>query len=84
MRTLLDLYNNERGYVRVYADGSGFGYELLRYAPAPMNDLFEHMSGYPSIVDASAAAQHQLSSLQQARSAGRKRTLRAVRARRRS
>ena len=72
MRTLVDLLNGERGYVRIYAELSGFSYELSTYLPRPMADLFERMSGYPSVGDACVAAQYQLSSVHQARRLPRK------------
>jgi hypothetical protein len=65
MRTLLDLLDDERGYVRIFSDRDGFGYELSTYDPTPITDLFERMSGYRSQHDASIAAQHQLSSIHQ-------------------
>jgi hypothetical protein len=60
MRTLLDLLNNERAYVRIYVDPAGFGYEKATYAPRPIGDLFDRMNGYPSIDSAREAAQLQL------------------------
>jgi hypothetical protein len=67
MRTLLDLLNDERGYVRIFKELDGFAYELSTYAPAPVGDLFERMDGYDSIADARAAAQFQLSAAGQIR-----------------
>jgi hypothetical protein len=67
MRTLLDLLNDERGYVRIFKKLDGFAYELSTYAPPPVGDLFERMDGYDSIADARAAAQFQLSAAGQAR-----------------
>ena len=63
MRTLVDLLNDERGYVRIYAEREGFGYELSTYVPRPIADLFERMSGYASVGAACEAAQFQLSSI---------------------
>ena len=65
MRTLVDLLNDERGYVRIYAELEGFGYELSTYVPRPSADLFERMSGYASVGAACEAAQFQLSSIHQ-------------------
>jgi hypothetical protein len=76
MRTLLDLLNDERGYVRIYAEPSGFGYELSTYARQPIGDLFERMTGYDSIAAAREAGQLQLSA------AGRVKRVRTRRARR--
>ena len=67
MRTLLDLLNDERGYVRIFKALDGFAYELSTYAPAPVGDLFERMDGYDSIADAREAAQFQLSAAGQIR-----------------
>jgi hypothetical protein len=61
MRTLVDLLNDDRGYVRIYVDqGGGFGYERSTYTPAVIGDLFDRMHGYDSINHALAAAQLQL------------------------
>jgi hypothetical protein len=57
--------NDDAGYVRIFAEGDGFGYELSTYRPRPMADLFQRMSGYPSIGDACRAAELQLSSVRQ-------------------
>jgi len=59
--------NGERGYVRIYAERDGFGYELSTYLPRPLPDLFERMSGYASIGAACEAARYQLSSIHQGR-----------------
>lgn len=67
MRTLVDLLNDDRGYVRIYSERGGFGYELCTYLPRPTVDLFERMSGYASIGAACEAARYQLSSIHQAR-----------------
>ena len=74
MRTLVDLLNCELGYVRIYADRDGFGYELSTYSPLPTPDLFEQMDGYTSMTDACEAAQYQLSAIQQPRRRRRKRS----------
>jgi hypothetical protein len=75
MRTLLDLLTDERGYVRIYAEPSGFGYELSTYALQPIGDLFERMTGYASIAAAREAAHLQLSATGQVkRMTGRRRT----------
>jgi len=76
MRTLVDLLNDERGYVRIYADLTGFSYELSTYLPRPMADLFERMSGYQTLDDAAAAAQFQLVSIHQPLRRSYKRTRR--------
>jgi hypothetical protein len=60
MRTLVDLLNNDSGYVRIYADQAGFGYDRSTYTPEPIDDLFDRMSGYPSISNAREAAALQL------------------------
>jgi hypothetical protein len=67
MRTLLDLLNDERAYVRIYADPAGFGYEKATYAPRPIGDLFDRMNGYSSIDSAREAAQLQLLALRSTR-----------------
>ena len=61
MRTLLDLLNDERGYVRIFKELDGFAYELSTYAQPPVGDLFERMDGYDSIGAVREAAQFQLS-----------------------
>ena len=61
MRTLVDLLNDDRGYVRIYVDqGGGFGYERSTYSPVVIGDLFDRMSGYDCVNHALAAAQLQL------------------------
>jgi hypothetical protein len=60
MRTLVDLLNNDSGYVRIYADQAGFGYDRATYSPQPIGDLFDCMNGYPSVGNAREAAQLQL------------------------
>jgi hypothetical protein len=65
MRTLVDLLANDHGYARIFAELEGFSYELSTYVPTPISDLFERMEGYPSVTDAFAAAEIQLSSVQQ-------------------
>ena len=76
MRTLLDLLNDERGYVRIYQEQEGFGYELSMYVQHPMADLFERMNGYVSISAAREAARYQLSAANQVKRPSRKRTRR--------
>jgi hypothetical protein len=76
MRTLLDLLNDDSAYVRIYADPAGFGYEKSAYAPPPIGDLFDRMSGYSSIDSAREAAQLQLLAL---RSTKRRRKYTTVR-----
>jgi hypothetical protein len=76
MRTLVDLLSDDRGYVRIFAEAEGYGYELSTYQPLPIADLFERMCGYPSVVAASEAAHLQL------RAAGRVKSLRRRRPRR--
>ena len=61
MRTLLDLFNDEPGYVRIYKEQDSFGYELSTYVQQPMADLFERMNGYDSLAAAREAARFQLS-----------------------
>jgi len=61
MRTLLDLLNDERGYVRIFKELDGFAYELSTYVPPTVDDLFARMDGYDSIADVREAAQFQLS-----------------------
>jgi hypothetical protein len=73
MRTLVDLLNDERGYVRIYAEPDGFGYQLSTYATRPMADLFERMGGYPSIGAACEAARYQLSATHQVKRLGARR-----------
>lgn len=57
---LVDLLNDDSGYVRIYADPSGFGYECSTYQPSTIGDLFDRMTGYATIGNARAAAQLQL------------------------
>jgi hypothetical protein len=64
MRTLVDLLNDERGYVRVFAERDGYGYEVAHYLPRLTADLFQQMSGFPSLDAAREAARYQLSSAQ--------------------
>jgi len=35
MRMLIDLFDNEHGYARIFAEKEGFGYELSTYRPLP-------------------------------------------------
>jgi hypothetical protein len=65
MRTLIDLFNNESGYARIFAEREGFGYELTTYQPRTVSDLFERMSGYDSHEAAAEAARQQLASVHQ-------------------
>jgi hypothetical protein len=60
MRTLVDLLNDELGYVRIFAEPGGYAYELSTYRPRPIADLFERMGGYASLGAASEAARYQL------------------------
>jgi hypothetical protein len=60
MRTLVDLLNDDRGYVRIFAEPRGFGYEKSTHRPATTDDLFDSMSGYPSMEKALEAARLQL------------------------
>ena len=60
MRTLVDLLNDERGYVRIFSEQSGFGYEKSAHGSTPFRDLFDRMSGYDSVESAVRAAQFQL------------------------
>ena len=76
MRTLLDLLNDERAYVRIFKESEGFGYELSTYQQQPIRDMFERMAGYDSVAAAREAAHLQLSAAGQVR---RARTRRARR-----
>jgi len=76
MRTLLDLVNDERAYVRIFKELEGFGYELSTYERQPMGDLFERMDGYDSVAAAREAAHFQLSAASQVRRARTRRRLR--------
>lgn len=73
MRMLIDLLNNDLGYARIFSERDGFGYELTTYRARPTPDLFERMSGYASAETALEAAQQQLASIKQLKSATRKR-----------
>ena len=73
-RTLVDLLDSEHGYVRVYSTADGFGYEVLAYRERPLPDLFERMSGYATLLEASEAARRQLAVLQPAPARGRRKT----------
>jgi hypothetical protein len=66
MRMLIDLFDNEHGYARIFAEKEGFGYELSTYRPLPIPDLFGRMSGFSSPEAACEAAKHQLASIKQA------------------
>jgi hypothetical protein len=63
MRTLVDLLNDETGYVRIYADHTGYGYERSTYAPHTIGDLFDRMNGYACMATARDAARLQLKAL---------------------
>ena len=73
MRTLVDLLNDDEGYVRIFADPVGFAYEKSTYTPVPTRDLFDRMGGYESITNAREAAQLQLLALRPARRRARRR-----------
>ena len=79
MRTLLDLLNDERAYVRIFKELEGFGYELSTYEQQHMRDLFERMDGYDSIAAAREAAHFQLSAAGQVRRARSRRRIRVRR-----
>lgn len=79
MRMLVDLLNNDHGYVRIYQDREGFGYEVSAYSPRPIADLFHRVGGYASVSDACSAAQQQLSAVHQPPRRRRIRTHRRVR-----
>lgn len=64
MRTLVDLLNDEKGYVRIFVDQGSFGYEKSAYAPEH-SDLFDRMVGYTSMDNAREAALLQLRVAQQ-------------------
>jgi hypothetical protein len=72
MRTLVDLLNDDRGYVRIYVDQGGFGYEKSTYTPLTIGDLFDRMGGYASISTVREAAQLQLQALRPIRRRRRK------------
>jgi hypothetical protein len=59
MRTLVDLLNDEKGYVRIFVDQGSFGYEKSAYSPEH-SDLFDRMGGYASMANAREAALLQL------------------------
>ena len=73
MRTLVDLLNDEKGYVRIFVDQGSFGYEKSAYAPENGGDLFDRMGGYPSMANAREAALLQLQVAQPARRSTRRR-----------
>jgi hypothetical protein len=58
MRTLVDVWNNDCGYARIYAERDGYSYELSPFEPRPGS--CERVSGYASIIEARKAAQDQL------------------------
>jgi hypothetical protein len=78
MRTLLDLFNDEPGYVRIYQEQDSFGYELCTYVQQPIVDLFARMNGYASIAAAREAARYQLAAAKQVRRSSRKPAQRRV------
>lgn len=80
MRTLLDLLDDERGYVRIYQEQDGFGYERSSYVRELVADLFERMNGYASIAAAREAATYQLSAAKQLRRRSGKRAQKRHRA----
>ena len=63
MRTLVELLNDDTGYVRIFVDQGSFGYEKSAYAPEH-SDLFDRMGGYTSIANAREAALLQLQVVQ--------------------
>ena len=72
MRTLVDLLNDEKGYVRIFADQGSFGYEKTVHAASAYvsgisGDLFDRMSGYHSMANAREAALLQLQALRPAK-----------------
>lgn len=67
MRTLVDLLNDATGYVRIYADNAGFGYERCTYSSRVIGDLFDRMTGYETIASAREAARLQLLALPRTR-----------------
>jgi hypothetical protein len=78
MRTLLDLLNDERAYVRIFKEQEGFGYELSTYEQQPIGDLFARMDGYDSMAAAREAAHLQLSAASQIRRARSRRRRRSI------
>ena len=72
IRTLVDLLNDEQGYVRIFVDQGSFGYEKSAYAPRVIGDLFDRMTVYPSISNAREAALLQLQALAPAKGRRRK------------
>jgi len=73
MRTLVDLLNDDGGYVRIFAEQTGFGYARSTYSVELIGDLFDRMSGYSSINCARAAAQLQLQASNSPKRSRRKR-----------
>lgn len=67
MRTLVDLLNDDTGYVRIYEDQGGFGYERSAYASPAIGDLFDRMHGYESVASAREAAALQLLAIRRKR-----------------
>jgi hypothetical protein len=73
MRTLVDLLNDEKGYVRIFVDQGSFGYEKSAYASEGRSaDLFDRMGGYASMDNAREAALLQLQAVSPAAKRRRK------------
>lgn len=60
MRTLVDLLNDDHGYVRIYAETHGFAYEKSTHRPTTTADLFDRMDGFSSKESALEVAHLQL------------------------
>jgi hypothetical protein len=76
-RHLVDVLDNEYGYVRVFADPEGFGYDVCAYRAHPLADLFQTMGGFATQGEALEAARRQLTTLQPRSSRRRASTRRA-------
>lgn len=76
MRTLVDLLSDECGYVRIFAELSGYSYELSTYRQRPIPDLFERMHGYACVEAACEAGRFQLLSMEPNEKVRRRRTRR--------
>ena len=63
MRTLVDLLNDDHGYVRIYAETHGFAYEKSTHRPVPTSDLFDRMDGFSSKESALEVANLQLQAI---------------------
>jgi hypothetical protein len=74
MKTLVDLLNDDSGYVRIYAELAGFGYERSTYSSRTICDLFDRMSGYACAASAREAAQLQLLALSAPKRRARRRS----------